>query len=160
MNLRAPRLLRTSLPGNLLALSVSRAALVGLANTSTDWVVFVALLQSGSFSGTQGVLAASALSYAVGICQSFILSSRWVYSRGKPIELRRVFSFLFVALLGLGITTEALWVLPSLLSVAVSNSAVVLGLARVSGLGVAFVTTYWLNKYLVFGDGRFRSRVR
>ena len=134
------------------SLALPRAAAVGLANTATDWVLFVGMLQSGLFEGTQGVLFASALSYAVGICQSFLLSSRWVFARGEAINPKRVFSFFAVALLGLGITTVAVWTLPQLLPFGAPHSALALGLSRMSGIGGAFGTTYWLNKRLVFAE--------
>ena len=98
----------------LIKLPVLRAGLVGLANTGTDFLLFNILLATGILSGHAEVLLASAVTYCLGVGQSFVLGSKFVYAPGQHVRGTRLVPFFLVALAGLATTTVLVWLLPPL----------------------------------------------
>lgn len=71
--------------------SAIRFGLVGLANTIVGLVVIAALLQVGV-----GDYLANAVSYAVGLCLSFLLNRSWTFEVRGQIDRGEVQRFLAV----------------------------------------------------------------
>lgn len=71
--------------------SAFRFGIVGLANTAVGLAVIALLLTLGA-----GDWIANAVSYAVGLCLSFMLNRHWTFGMRGSIASREVVSFLAV----------------------------------------------------------------
>lgn len=134
----------------LINLPVLRAGLVGLANTGTDVLLFNILLAAGILGGHAEVLLASAVTYCLGVGQSYVLSSKFVYAPGQHVRGARLAPFFLVALAGLATTTVLVWLLPPLFAPWLPSRYMSLNLARLIAIGAGFGGTYQLNRMLVF----------
>lgn len=89
-----------------------------------------------------GVLLPAALSFMVAAVVNYALSSLWVYRRHWR-SLRRALLFLLFALVGLGINASATWWLAGHLPIEPT-------LAKVGGVGIAFIVNFLMNTFIVF----------
>lgn len=96
-------------------------------------------------SRAEGVLLPAAASFAVAAMVNYSLSSVWVYRR-QWRSLRRAATFLLFALVGLCINAGATWWLVHSLPVPAT-------LAKVGGVGIAFVVNFLMNTFIVFRAG-------
>lgn len=71
---------------------LARFVIVGLANTMVDLVAFYLL---GLIPGMPQV-AAKAISYILGICNSFIWNKYWTFGAGRSSRGRREFALFFL----------------------------------------------------------------
>lgn len=116
-----------------------RFAVVGLANTALDFLVFVALMTA--FGAP--VLLANAGGYGFGVVSSFLLNRSWTFRvrRDDAPLARRLPVFLAFNLVGLGISTLVVALLvPALHPLA----------AKVAATGATFVWNYWSSRRFVF----------
>jgi len=93
-------------------------------------------------SRVEGVLLPAAASFMVAAVVNYSLSSVWVYRR-QWRSVRRATTFLLFALVGLCINAGATWWLVHLLPVPAT-------LAKVGGVGIAFVANFLMNTFVVF----------
>jgi len=87
-------------------------------------------------------LPPAVLSFLVAACVNYTLSALWVYRRDWR-SLQRAGRFLLFACVGLCINADVTWALASSLPIALT-------LAKVGGIGVAFVANFLMNTFLVF----------
>lgn len=92
--------------------------------------------------GSQGVLLPAVASFMVAAMVNYSLSSIWVYRR-QWRSIRRATTFLLFALVGLSINAGATWWLVHSLPVHAT-------LAKVGGVGIAFVVNFLMNTFIVF----------
>jgi putative flippase GtrA len=90
----------------------------------------------------EGVLLPAAISFLAAAVVNYSLSSVWVYRR-QWRSLRRAATFLLFALVGLCINAGATWWLAHTLPIAPT-------LAKVGGVGIAFVVNFLMNTFIVF----------
>jgi putative flippase GtrA len=81
-------------------------------------------------------------SFLVAACVNYSLSALWVYRRSWR-SLERAGRFLLFACVGLCINAGVTWALASGLPIPLT-------LAKVGGVGVAFVANFLMNTFLVF----------
>jgi putative flippase GtrA len=81
-------------------------------------------------------------SFLVAAMVNFSLSSAWVYRR-KWRSLKRAALFLTFALIGLAINASATWLLAHNLPIAPT-------LAKIGGVGIAFIVNFLMNTFIVF----------
>jgi putative flippase GtrA len=114
-----------------------RFAVVGGSNTLLSWVAFAVLERSGLH-----YLLASALAFAAGAINSYVLNRRWTFaSEGRWVpELAR---FAVVQAAGLGIDVVALFVL-------VDGAAIPHLLAQALVFPLASVATFVLSRRWAF----------
>ncbi|AEG94929.1 candidate membrane protein [Ramlibacter tataouinensis TTB310] len=95
-----------------------------------------------------GVLWPAVLSFLVAAVVNYTLSSLWVYRR-QWRSLRRAALFLLFACVGLAINAGVTWAIAGALPVHPT-------LAKVGGVGIAFVANFLMNTFIVFraGDDR------
>jgi putative flippase GtrA len=90
----------------------------------------------------EGVLLPAVLSFCIAAVVNYMLSSLWVYRR-QWRSLRRAGLFLVFALAGLCINAGATWWLAS-------SFPVMPTLAKIGGVGMAFVANFLMNTFIVF----------
>ncbi|MDB5886302.1 MAG: putative rane protein [Polaromonas sp.] len=90
----------------------------------------------------EGVLLPAAASFMVAAVVNYSLSSLWVYRR-QWRSVRRAMTFLLFALVGLCINAGATWWLVHALPIHAT-------LAKVGGVGIAFVANFLMNTFIVF----------
>jgi len=90
----------------------------------------------------EGVLLPAALSFLVAAVVNYTLSSLKVY-RSDWRSPRRAALFLLFACVGLSINASVTWALAAALPIAPT-------LAKVGGVGVAFVANFLMNTFIVF----------
>ena len=88
------------------------------------------------------VLLSAIASFLVAAVVNYALSSVWVYRR-QWRSLRRATMFLLFALVGLSINAGVTWWLAG-------NFAIFPTLAKVGGVGIAFVANFLMNTFIVF----------
>lgn len=93
-------------------------------------------------SRTEGVLLPAVASFMVAAVVNYSLSSLWVYRR-QWRSMRRAATFLLFALVGLCINAGATWWLVHSLPIPAT-------LAKVGGVGIAFVANFLMNTFFVF----------
>ena len=93
-------------------------------------------------SRVEGVLLPAVASFMVAAVVNYSLSSIWVYRR-QWRSIRRATTFLLFALVGLCINAGATWWLVHSLPVHAT-------LAKVGGVGIAFVVNFLMNTFIVF----------
>jgi len=93
-------------------------------------------------SRTDGVLLPAVASFMVAAVVNYSLSSLWVYRR-QWRSMRRAATFLLFALVGLCINAGATWWLVHSLPIPAT-------LAKVGGVGIAFVANFLMNTFFVF----------
>ena len=93
-------------------------------------------------SRTEGVLLPAVASFMVAAVVNYSLSSLWVYRR-QWRSMRRAVTFLLFALVGLCINAGATWWLVHSLPIPAT-------LAKVGGVGIAFVANFMMNTFFVF----------
>ena len=81
-------------------------------------------------------------SFLVAACFNYSLSALWVYRRSWR-SLQRASRFLLFACVGLCINAGVTWALAAALPIPLT-------LAKVGGVGVAFVANFLMNTFLVF----------
>lgn len=89
-----------------------------------------------------GLLLPAVCSFLVAAVVNYMLSSVWVYQRALR-SLRRAGLFLLFASLGLAVNAGATWYLGSQWPLPPT-------LAKVGGVGIAFVVNFLLNTLVVF----------
>lgn len=89
-----------------------------------------------------GVLLPAIASFLVAAVVNYSLSSVWVYRR-QWRSIRRATTFLLFALVGLCINAGVTWWLVHSLPVHAT-------LAKVGGVGIAFVANFLMNTFIVF----------
>jgi putative flippase GtrA len=89
-----------------------------------------------------GVLAPAILSFLVAAVVNYTLSSAKVYGRDWR-SARRAALFLLFACVGLAINASVTWTLATTLPIPAT-------LAKVGGVGVAFVANFLMNTFIVF----------
>lgn len=89
-----------------------------------------------------GLLLPAVCSFLVAAIVNYTLSSVWVYQRAWR-SWRRAGLFLLFASLGLVVNAGATWYLGSQWPMPAT-------LAKVGGVGVAFVMNFWVNTLVVF----------
>ena len=125
--LAAPRLARQAL-GYLVVGGLAAVVDIGLFHLLTQRL--------------DGLLLAAAMSFAVAAVVNYSLSSLWVYRRAWR-SWRRASMFLLFASVGLCINAGVTWWLGGTLPIAPT-------LAKVGGVGVAFVANFLMNTFIVF----------
>ncbi|MDB5964712.1 MAG: putative rane protein [Polaromonas sp.] len=93
----------------------------------------------------QGVLVPAVLSFCVAAVVNYLLSALWVYRR-QWRSLRRAAMFLLFAVVGLCINAGATWWLAHALPILPT-------LAKIGGVGVAFIANFLMNTFIVFRAG-------
>ncbi|MDB5930953.1 MAG: putative rane protein [Polaromonas sp.] len=88
------------------------------------------------------LLLAAAASFIIAAVVNYSLSSVWVYRR-QWRSLRRAAMFLAFASVGLCINAGATWWLAGALPIAPT-------LAKVGGVGIAFLANFLMNTFIVF----------
>lgn len=94
----------------------------------------------------EGVLLPAVLSFLVAAVVNYTLSSVKVYRRDWRSP-RRALLFLLFACVGLSINASVTWALATALPIPAT-------LAKVGGVGVAFVANFLMNTFIVFRAGR------
>lgn len=118
-----------------------RFGLVGVVNTLVDACAYFLLTLLPFFA--QHYLAAQAISYSLGVCNSLVMNKRFTFRETEKMGAKRVALFLLVNAISLGVSSLVLFVcreygqFPNLIAK---------GISIVFSLGVNFL----LNKLLVF----------
>jgi putative flippase GtrA len=116
-----------------------RFGVVGVLNTATSYLMIRAL------AGVAGLPVASAIGYAAGVVQSFVLNRVWTFRTTRPTGNHRVageaLRFLAVNLVCGGLFT-----------LVTATAAPHIGLLAATVAGVALVTPlgFILNRFIVF----------
>lgn len=118
--------------------SAIRFGMVGVANTLVGLAVIAALLHLGA-----GDYLANAVSYAVGLCLSFILNRAWTFGVRGPVGLSEVRRFVTVFALSYAANLAVLTVMRSL---GFAESLIGQGMAMVVYSGCFFL----LSREFVF----------
>ncbi|CAN5224078.1 hypothetical protein BH10PSE16_BH10PSE16_30990 [soil metagenome] len=129
--------LHTSIRTPLLARQALAYLLVGGLAAVVDIGLFDLLV-----SRIEGVLLPAAMSFMVAAVVNYSLSSIWVYRR-QWRSARRAAKFLLFALAGLCINAGITWWLFHTWPIAPT-------LAKVGGVGVAFLVNFMMNTFIVF----------
>jgi putative flippase GtrA len=120
-----------------LSATFRRFAVVGVANTVIDVVLFAAL------HAPLGILAANFVSTSAGMAFSFLVNGRFTFGARRVAARDAV---LFVAANG-----STMWVLqPLLITLAHVTFATPLMIAKVGALGVSVVANFLLYRYVVW----------
>lgn len=111
---------------------------VGVANT----LVGLSVIYAAKWFFHFGDVSANALGYAVGLCVSFILNSRWTFAHRGP-QLPALAKFLLISLVAYGM---------NLLTVMIAIHYVGLNdyIAQALGIPPYTLTSFFASKYLVF----------
>ena len=114
--------------------------IVGLCSSTLNFLVYKSI-----FIITSNINLSSILGYFIGLLNSFLFSSKWVFSNKKYIRLDKAF-ILFVLIYILGgiemtITINILYKLSS-------NHFI----AWIFGACFAAINNFLFSKYLIFGD--------
>ncbi|WP_075217554.1 GtrA family protein [Mongoliimonas terrestris] len=120
---------------DLLARLVGYVATGGLA-AIVDVGGFALLVRAG-----MAVTPAAVLSFAVAMGVNYVLTSRLVFSH--RLSTRRLLLFVLVALVGLTVNV-------SVTTVAATAMALPPVLAKIAGVGVAFLLNFFMNALIVF----------
>lgn len=124
-------------------LALVRFAVVGVANTSIDFVLFTLLVYGADLTPP----AANVFSYSAGICSSFALNRGWTFKDSSPgRELRYRFVLFFaINIANLVLSTILLSALVQFLPPLV---------AKVLTIPVVFLINYVASSLIVFQTGR------
>ena len=117
-------------------IQISRYALVGIANTITDFGIFALLF----YACRMGPLWANAIAFFVAVSQSYLLNSKWTFNV-REVELVKYLSFVAVSVGGLGISSLSIYVLNGLASPLV---------AKILAVGFVVLWGYVLSRTFVF----------
>lgn len=115
-----------------------RFALVGLANTGVDFLLFVALHRLAGLDP----LVANALAFAAAVANSYVLNKRFTFRDASPFSAGEAVRFALVALGGLAISTLLIAVLGPRLTPEIAKAIAILA---------TFVWNYVVSRRLVFG---------
>lgn len=122
-----------------MAPSLIRFAVVGAANTTTDFLVFAALFELARLD----LLAANSLAYAAGTVQSYALNKTWTFrdrTRGRAAGWQFA-RFAAVNLAALGLSNAIVWTAAQVMPVL---------LAKAVAIVTVFFWNYGLSRRLVF----------
>ncbi|HZH28452.1 MAG TPA: GtrA family protein [Azospirillaceae bacterium] len=122
--------------------SLIRFGTVGVANSATDYFLFMALRAAGF-----GLVPANALAYGLATVQSFALNKRWTFGddAAGAAALRQFGLFAGINLVSLGISTLTVWN---------ASQVVSEGAAKLLAIAAGFVWNYVFSRLLVFRGGR------
>ena len=132
-------------------------AIVGVANTLVDWLVFYLLV---FFVMPDGKLSAKAISFVVAVINSFILNSIWTFRaefysgiKDKNLKFYRIgtyfIRFFIVSLVGFVINYFTFrWVIFNIAGTSLANYANIASL--VSASGAALVWNFVINKFWTY----------
>jgi putative flippase GtrA len=130
-------LVRLRLHAARLSATFGRFALVGVANTVIDVVLFAALYAS------LGIVAANFVSTSAGMAFSFLVNGRFTFG-ARRVTVRH--AVLFVAANG-----STMWLLqPLLITLADATLGTPLMIAKVGALGASVVANFLLYRYVVW----------
>src|SRR5262245_28920103 len=115
-----------------------RFSMVGVANTATDFVLFVFFVQAVGMH----VAVANVLSYSVGVLQSFTINSAWTFRGFKGSKPKKFVVFCLVNVTSLAMSTALVW----LLSLVIPLLA-----AKAASAAASLVVNFTLTRRLVFG---------
>ena len=114
--------------------------IVGLCSSILNFLVYKSI-----FIITLNINLSSILGYFIGLLNSFLFSSKWVFSNNKYIRLDKAFiMFVLIYILGgieMTITINILYKLSS-------NHFI----AWICGACFAAINNFLFSKYLIFGD--------
>ena len=103
------------------------------------------LVYKSIYSFTANINLSSFLGYFIGLLNSFLLSSKWVFSNNKYIRFNKAF-ILFVLIYFLG-GIEMTTTINVLYKLSINNN-----IAWLCGASFAAINNFLFSKYLVFKD--------
>ncbi|OBA07704.1 sugar translocase [Paenibacillus polymyxa] len=123
-------------------LPMIRFGIVGLVNTGVDYIIFMLL----AWAGVQ-VVVAQIISYSCGTANSYILNSRWTFSKQQANNTNkgRLLKFIVINLIVLGITSLLLQVLHT-------ETELPLALSKLIATAAGMIINYIGSRYWVFGS--------
>jgi len=114
-------------------LSLIKFALVGVVNTSIDFIIY-ALLTNFNLN----YIAAQCISYSAGVINSYIMNRKWTFAQKGKGSNREFFTFIAVNLITLVMTTFLLTVFYKWVGMSVLISKV---LVTVISIGINYIGT-------------------
>lgn len=120
-----------------------RFGMVGLANTATDVLLFLLLTKTGVAPPAE----ANAISYAVGIAQSFLINKSWTFRdpRTGVAALKQFVAFATISGGGLLLTTAIVYL---------ASPALTPIIAKAIAVPAGFAWGYGMSRSLVFDHRR------
>lgn len=119
-------------------------AVVGVANTAIDFLIYLALTRIFSFFADNFVLA-NIISFSVAVSNSFYWNRKWTFRSVDERHVRQYMKFFIVNVAGLGINTAVLYLL-------VTYAGFYDVLAKVIAIGVALFWNFFVNRMWVFRE--------
>ncbi len=123
-------------------LPMIRFGIVGLVNTGVDYIIFMLLAWVGV-----PVVVAQIISYSCGTANSYILNSRWTFSKQQANNTNKgqLLKFIVINLIVLGITSLLLQVLHT-------ETELPLALGKLIATAAGMIVNYIGSRYWVFGS--------
>ncbi|KZE82707.1 sugar translocase [Paenibacillus jamilae] len=123
-------------------LPMIRFGIVGLVNTGVDYIIFMLLAWAGV-----PVVVAQIISYSCGTANSYILNSRWTFSKQQANNTNKgqLLKFTVINLIVLGITSLLLQVLHT-------ETELPLALSKLIATAAGMIINYIGSRYWVFGS--------
>ncbi|KKD56626.1 GtrA family protein [Paenibacillus polymyxa] len=123
-------------------LPMIRFGIVGLVNTGVDYIIFMLLAWTGV-----PVVVAQIISYSCGTANSYILNSKWTFSKQQANNTNKgqLLKFIAINLIVLGITSLLLQVLHT-------ETELPLALGKLIATATGMIINYIGNRYWVFGS--------
>ncbi|NEU27773.1 GtrA family protein [Paenibacillus ottowii] len=123
-------------------LPMIRFGIVGLVNTGVDYIIFMLLAWAGV-----PVVVAQIISYSCGTANSYILNSRWTFSKQQANNTNKgqLLKFIVINLIVLGITSLLLQVLHT-------ETELPLALSKLIATAAGMIINYIGSRYWVFGS--------
>ncbi|WP_420539678.1 GtrA family protein [Paenibacillus polymyxa] len=123
-------------------LPMIRFGIVGLVNTGVDYIIFMLLAWTGV-----PVVVAQIISYSCGTANSYILNSKWTFSKQQANNTNKgqLLKFIVINLIVLGITSLLLQVLHT-------ETELPLALGKLIATAAGMIINYIGSRYWVFGS--------
>ncbi|MGZ0039300.1 GtrA family protein [Paenibacillus ottowii] len=123
-------------------LPMIRFGIVGLVNTGVDYIIFMLLAWAGV-----PVVVAQIISYSCSTANSYILNSRWTFSKQQANNTNKgqLLKFIVINLIVLGITSLLLQVLHT-------ETELPLALSKLIATAAGMIINYIGSRYWVFGS--------
>ncbi|WP_263559788.1 GtrA family protein [Paenibacillus polymyxa] len=123
-------------------LPMIRFGIVGLVNTGVDYIIFMLLAWTGV-----PVVVAQIISYSCGTANSYILNSKWTFSKQQANNTNKgqLLRFIVINLIVLGITSLLLQVLHT-------KTELPLALGKLIATATGMIINYIGSRYWVFGS--------
>ena len=114
--------------------------IVGLMNTTIDFIVFYLLTSFVSFS----VVPAQIVAYSMGVVNSYFMNRFWTFNVKVNHNKKQFLLFIMVNIVALSLSTLLIYFLAKVIEQVM--------IAKVLVTLVVMIINYWGQKYIIFND--------